>query len=134
MAILSPSVSMSDTNSKGSFRHVGENYRQCKVIFIMRSPYGHALPIKALFLLASLSASSTYGLYASSPPPSRLNIIFDLEMELFVIFSYNRSDHAGNAQISSRYDRGIFRICRLESHYFPFSAEILHRPVAIYFG
>jgi hypothetical protein len=35
-----------------------------------------------------LSASSTYNLkvtrvkYASSPPPSRLNIIFDLEMVL----------------------------------------------------
>ena len=51
---------ISFTNSKGSFRHAGENSRQCKVLFIMRSPYGNALPIKALFLLASLSASSTY--------------------------------------------------------------------------
>jgi hypothetical protein len=33
-------------------------------------------------LLASSSASSTYVKYASSPPPSRLNIIFDLEMVL----------------------------------------------------
>jgi hypothetical protein len=31
--------------------------------------------------LASSSASSTYVQYASSPPPCRLDIIFDLEME-----------------------------------------------------
>ena len=49
-----------NTNSKWSFRHTGENSRQCKVLFIMRSPEGNALPIKALSLLASLSASSTY--------------------------------------------------------------------------
>jgi hypothetical protein len=48
----------------------------------MRSPNGNAHPIKALFLLTSLSASSMYVQYASSPPHSRLNIIFDLEMVL----------------------------------------------------
>lgn len=37
-------------NSKGSFRHAGENSRQCKNLFIMRLPNGNALPIKALFL------------------------------------------------------------------------------------
>jgi hypothetical protein len=31
---------------------------------------------------SGLSASSTYVQYALSPPPSRLNIIFDLEMVL----------------------------------------------------
>src|SRR5664280_2879913 len=35
-----------------------------------------------LSLLAASSASSTYVKYASSPPPCRLNIIFDLEMVL----------------------------------------------------
>jgi len=36
---------------------------------------------QALSLLASSSASSTYVQYASSPPPSRRDIIIDLEME-----------------------------------------------------
>jgi len=33
-------------------------------------------------LLAVSSASSTYVKYASLPPPTRLNIVFDLEMVL----------------------------------------------------
>jgi len=49
---------MSDSNFKGSFRHVGENSRQGKVLFIMRSPYGNALPIKALSLLVAKCTSS----------------------------------------------------------------------------
>ena len=49
---------MSDTNSEGSFRHVGENSQQGKVIFIMRSLYGNALPIKALSLLVAKCTSS----------------------------------------------------------------------------
>ena len=49
---------MYDSTSKGSFRHVGENSRQGKVIFIMRFPYGNALPIKALSLLVAKCTSS----------------------------------------------------------------------------
>ena len=52
---------------------------------------GNAIPIlnqSAIFVCrkprrmpGSLSASSTYQQYASLPSPSRLNIIFDLEMD-----------------------------------------------------
>jgi hypothetical protein len=34
--------------------------------------------------LAASSASSTYVKYASSPPPCRLDIIYDLEMVYFI--------------------------------------------------
>jgi hypothetical protein len=39
---------------------------------------------QALSLSASSSASSTYVQYASSPPPSRRDIIIDLKMKLYL--------------------------------------------------
>jgi hypothetical protein len=62
-------------------------------IYASRSGFGDALHLnlfeqpeipflnQALSLLAASSASSTYVQYASSPPPSRRDIIIDLEME-----------------------------------------------------
>jgi hypothetical protein len=68
---LPGSLSFVPTGRHGSFRK--EAVRDLKVM------WGPTFT-KALSLLASSSASSTYVQYASSPPPSRLDIIFDLEM------------------------------------------------------